>query len=51
MKSPNPNEKWINVPLKKSVHKALSVEAAKNELSTCRLGQKIITDHILSKRK
>ena len=51
MKSPNPNEKWINVSLKKNVHKALAVEAAKNDLSVCRLGQKIITDYISSKRK
>lgn len=46
MRSPNPNEKWINVPLKKSVHRSLSIEAAKNDLSVCRLGQKIITDHL-----
>lgn len=50
MKSPNPNEKWINVPLKKSIHRALSIEAAKNDLSVCRLGQKIITDHVTQKK-
>lgn len=44
MKSPNPNEKWVNTPFSLKDYRNIAVGAAKAGMPVCRYVSKLATD-------
>ena len=50
MKSPKPNEKWVNTPFGLKDHRKIAIEAAKAGMSVCRFVSKLALDALAARK-